>query len=160
MNMYRIVKYNPIYRENGIYQKDEWTEYSDIGQTFDGELFTEQEYLKVEQNYIDCLIDLLNLNKTQILYVRDLEFFEPIRWSNNQTVLLGDLPNLISDCLRDNCWCRLENGDTFLHFGRDYYVYIGVSIPYDDVNSICEKYNLFCNMQPSPYKKQRTVRNN
>jgi hypothetical protein len=39
MNEYRITKYNPIFRNNiGYYQRDEWTEYSDIERRefFDG----------------------------------------------------------------------------------------------------------------------------
>ena len=36
MNHYRISKYSPEYRQNGVYLKDEWTSIADVGKTFDG----------------------------------------------------------------------------------------------------------------------------
>lgn len=30
-NQYRVTKYNPEYRKNGTYMRDEWTSISDIG---------------------------------------------------------------------------------------------------------------------------------
>lgn len=48
MNYYRISKYDPQYRIDGIYQKDEWTSMSDIGNIYGGKVFTEDEYYKVE----------------------------------------------------------------------------------------------------------------
>ena len=39
MNTYRISKYDPKYRKDGQFIKDEWTDYSDIGEKFEGETF-------------------------------------------------------------------------------------------------------------------------
>jgi len=44
---YRIVKYNPKFRINGIYTKNEWTSISDIGDEFDGVFFTKTNSLWV-----------------------------------------------------------------------------------------------------------------
>ena len=47
LKMHEIVKYPPQNYINGIYEKDEWTDYSDIGKVFDDKLFTLEEYLSV-----------------------------------------------------------------------------------------------------------------
>lgn len=41
MHKYRITKYDPQYRdEQGIYIREDWTSYSDIGKTYNGKLLT------------------------------------------------------------------------------------------------------------------------
>jgi hypothetical protein len=46
MNEYRICKYNPRFRVNGVYIKDEWTSVSDIGKTFEDGVLTEKNVEK------------------------------------------------------------------------------------------------------------------
>ena len=41
---YRITKYNPANRIDGIYITEEWTSFSDIGKIFDGTKLTQTEY--------------------------------------------------------------------------------------------------------------------
>lgn len=43
-----IVKYQPQYYKDGVYTKNEWISVSDIGESFDGEVLTKEEYLMVE----------------------------------------------------------------------------------------------------------------
>lgn len=52
MKEYRISKYDPQFRVNGSYQKNEWTSISDIGKVFDDGVLTLAEYLRVENEYI------------------------------------------------------------------------------------------------------------
>lgn len=57
----RITKYDPQYRnELGYYLRDEWTEISDVGRTFEGKLLTANEYLETEARYVEALKILLN----------------------------------------------------------------------------------------------------
>ena len=56
MKEYRISKYDPQFRVNGAYQKNEWTSISEIGKVFDDGVLTLAEYLRVENEYIQfCL---------------------------------------------------------------------------------------------------------
>lgn len=48
MYMYRIAKYDLNNYENGIYTGADWTNYSDIGRTFNGVELTEKVYLHIE----------------------------------------------------------------------------------------------------------------
>ena len=56
----RISKYNPSFRTNGIYQKQEWTSVFDIGRSYGGKRFTKKEYLETELRYVDCLLEIVS----------------------------------------------------------------------------------------------------
>ena len=52
-NAIEVTKYNPKYRDaNGVYRREEWTDYSDIGNKFNDKIFTLEEYETVETLYI------------------------------------------------------------------------------------------------------------
>ena len=84
MNYYRISKYDPQYRVNGIYQKDEWTSISDIGNIYGGKVFTEDAYYKVEQSYVDFVLGVCNLQEINHLAIADLENHNNLHWANKQ----------------------------------------------------------------------------
>ncbi len=149
---YRICKYNPKHRrEGGAYLKDEWTDYSDIGRVFSGKVLTESEYLSVERNYIFCIIAILTKLNIDNLYIRNLEKGNTYEWKNGQRVSKEVLIRLIRDCLRNNCWCQLIYANFYLHFGYDYYIYIGCELSAFQIESICKDNNLYCDIKISPY---------
>ena len=67
LKMHEIVKYPPQNYINGIYEKDEWTDYSDIGKVFDDKLFTLEEYLSVEKKYINVQVAVKLLKPQKLL---------------------------------------------------------------------------------------------
>ena len=132
MNKYRISKYNPLYRCAERYLKAEWTDYSDIGKMFEDNILTEHEYKIVEQNYIFCLDDIIRLIGVHDLSITALECYDDVPWKNNQSVSIELLPEIFRDCLRNKCWCKLESQEMYIHFGYDYYVYIGCVLSYQE----------------------------
>ena len=57
-----IVKYNPKYYDiQGVYTKDEWTDFSDVGREFEGKRLSIEEYLVVENNFIAFVRECLEL---------------------------------------------------------------------------------------------------
>ena len=68
-----ITKYNPIYRnEKGHYLKDEWTSISDIGAIYNGTEFTFDEYVKVENLYVNAVfltLDYLRSKGVKITHI-------------------------------------------------------------------------------------------
>ena len=51
MNHLCISKYDIKYRnELGVYLRDDWTSFFDIGKVWEGELLTREEYERVEKN--------------------------------------------------------------------------------------------------------------
>jgi hypothetical protein len=165
---YRITKYNPIYRdENGAYIKDEWISYSDVGEAFGGEKLTLNEYLDVENKYIDSIIAFMNCSNFQALKVSSLEIIESPEIDknsteqmvgiyknikNNATFSIGDIKDLCRLILRNYIWCKLV-ADTNLeiHFGYDYYMYIVSRLACANVVRDIQKNGLFVEKYESPY---------
>lgn len=150
---YRITKYNPLYRDSeGRYLKDEWTDFSCVGYVFNGEKLTFEDYVYVEQEYIRCILEIINLLKIDVskLKIVGIEKYEKCEWKNG---FLKDknLELLLQDCLRRRIWCKIIGKKFQIHFGYDYYMYILCELPYDVVNKICIANNLFCEVFQSPY---------
>lgn len=142
--LYRISKYDPIYRVNGVYLKNEWTDYSDIGRTFDGEELTLEQYLLVEKRYLDAAVRIAELSGEDSFEINGLEKYEnDCKYCNKQTVLLEDMEELLRQCLRNKCWCMLVSDSCGISFGYDYYLYISTSISKSSVMDTCNRYQLF-----------------
>lgn len=153
MYNYRVTKYNPKYRVNGTYLKDEWTGISDIGEVFEGKTFTEIEYIKVEKEHIEFIKEICELCNEKELEICEFEQHERTQWEGQKWVKLVELDNLISDCLREKCWCKLRGKNLYIHFGYDYYMYIGCGLKYKKMCDIATKYHLYAELFKSPYFK-------
>ncbi len=169
---YRITKYNPKYRdESGIYLKDEWTSVSDIGTQYKGELFTFEDYKKMEDAYvgtIDLFMNYLRVTHLKVLWLeKPLKTLSPEKHCSETMIklfkkILSD-QNLdqseVSDAarliLRETLWCKLESEDKmFVHFADDYYMYIGsFKAIVDDIKKEIEKSGLFVEEFESPYQE-------
>lgn len=154
MREYRISKYDPQYRVNGIFAIHEWTSISDIGKIFDAGILSYEQYEKMEQIYIDCCIALIRCAGIKELSVSNPEYYDTdVHFAKS----LSDEINyrqIIMCCLREKCWAKLEAKDFFIHFGYDYYIYVGTELPYFLVEEISRKHGLFCEQFLSPYKSQ------
>lgn len=170
MNEYRITKYDPNDRnEHGYYSSDydHWMGYGDIGEIFQGNTLTLSEYLKVEQRYIDAVISLMRCGEINHLTVVGLEKENDNILDMNTTAQMENVYRKIMDAsivnildidalckliLRRDIWAKLESETMFVHFGYDYYMYIGVDFECEDVLSQVEKTGLFVEEFESPYK--------
>jgi hypothetical protein len=139
MGSYRVTKYNPEFRdERGAFLWDEWISVSDIGRAFDGVVLSAQEYLRIEDGYVLTLQRALEAAGIKSLVVRDLQLNPPSKRVApshipiDETLVNGAsiggeaLERLTRQALRGDLWCRLQGvGDSFVHFGYDYYMYVG-----------------------------------
>lgn len=153
IHSYRITKYSPQSRgDDGVFLKNEWTSISDIGRMFDGHLLTYEEYMHVEKKYVECVSELckkcnvLSLRAVQVEDHRDIP-----HWKNGQDIDMSQLNDIIVDCLRENCWCKLQANEFFIHFGYDFYMYVGCAMGYQHVKKIAQNYELHAENYPSPY---------
>jgi hypothetical protein len=170
MFSYRITKYNPAYRNSlGSYLKDDWTAISDIGKIYKNQKFTIDEYLKVEDRYIEVILlfmIFLNLKSLYITYLEKnntildnknipysssmLELYEKI--SVGKQINIKEVSDIARLVLRELLWCKLENKNMFVHFGDDYYMYIGTSKEISEsLKKKIESLNLFVEQFSSPY---------
>ena len=78
-----------------------------------------------------------------------LNIFEAI--SNNMTVDKESIKNVIRLVLREMVWCELEAKDMYVHFGYDYYIYIGITKQCSEAVIKSEKLGLFVEPYSSPH---------
>ncbi len=76
----RISKYDPKYRANGIFIGDDWTSVSEIGQCFNGEKLTKEQYVCVERKYADCILELCEISGQSEYIVKSYRFSHSVRW--------------------------------------------------------------------------------
>ena len=143
MVYYRISKYDPQYRVNGIYQKDEWTSMSDIGKVYDGKVFTEDEYCGVEQSYVDFVLGVCKLQGIDHLAITGLENYKKLHWINGQQLKADQSREFIKLCLREEIWGRLVSKGFVFETGWDYYILIGCELGFDEVKQLARQNNLF-----------------
>ncbi|CAM4236451.1 MAG: hypothetical protein E7L01_27250 [Paenibacillus macerans] len=143
MHCWRITKYDPAYRDyEGNFKKEEWTSFSDIGRVFGGKQFTITEYLSIESKYISAVTILMDYMNVSSLEISNLEKFEDSIVQNQYvtrnmvemftTIKDGDkfnvtnIPDLCKLILREHSWGKLSTSSMFVHFGYDFYMYIGL----------------------------------
>ncbi|KEH85357.1 MULTISPECIES: hypothetical protein [Clostridium] len=172
MYCWRITKYNPIYRsEDGNYLKKEWTSIFDVGKSFDGKKLSLKEYLLTEDLYIKAIIEFINFLRIPSLKACELEKYEesiqtdkyPEIYTiqmikifktikNEDDISVNKIGDLVKLILREHLWCKLENKNKmFIHFGYDYYMYIGSYSKCDYIINKIKEMGLFVEKIKSPY---------
>ncbi len=160
MYSWRITKYNPAKRnESGHYTDlDEWTCFSEIGKKL-----TMDEYLDIEKRYIDAIMIVMDEMNIDSLFIESLELYpEEITvqdarefisklWVGKKINKL-EIQGIAQLTLRNAVWCKLRlRNRFFVHFGYDYYMFIGVS---DSCSKALEKIKsigLYVEDYDSPY---------
>ena len=153
MTEYRITKYNPANRMDRTYAADEWTSFSDVGKIFGGAELSPDVYLKTEQAYIDCCIELIDTAQISSLNIEQAEYYAENIHFPPSVFHPKAIRQVITACLREQCWLKITSEDFFIHFGYDYYMYIGSVLPSERVAKIAAKYGLYCEQHPSPYRQ-------
>ena len=155
---YRVTKYNPALRNaKGVYIPQEWTSVADIGRVFGGIVLTVDEYRRVEQAYIRSALAFLGEGGVTSLRVEGLENSKrsPVGFGEGSVVSGEQIDDLIRQVLREEFWCRLEAQDGFVHFGWDFYMYIGVLHRCPKAERLAKELELFAEEFASPYKVER-----
>jgi hypothetical protein len=161
MLCYRITKYDPAYRDlQGRYLRDEWTSYNDVGKNFVDGILSYGAYVKVENAYLCTIIMFMECNSVYRLRIKNMERHTSVsQLPNNKDLYLKnnmylDRPDVIKVSrliLREQMWCKLEANNMYIHFGYDYYMYIGTDKPCNSMYEKVLQYGLFVELCPSPY---------
>lgn len=148
MHKYRISKYNPKFRnDKGIYLKNDWTSYCDIGKIYEKK-FTKEDYLNVESKYCDVISEILEENKIEEMMLENIECVFSVNkikrmldekglifskeekkiidsLANNKKIKIIDVKLYTRLILRECFWCifKDENTSARVEFGYDFYVY-------------------------------------
>lgn len=169
MKKYRVTKYDPSNRDPyGIYiDQEEWTSYSDLGreQGKNG-LLTEEEYLHVEQLYIDAIVRFMKLHSIESLRVTKLEksydvveHFDSLTTpemkqlftivKNGDQLSIYEIESFAKLILRELLWAQLEMEECMMvSFGFDYYMYLYSDEPIHSFKRRMEGRGLFVERMP------------
>lgn len=165
---WRISKYNPRYRDSdGAYRIDEWTAATDIGTMISGVVVTSADYIAVEGAYIAAVQAFMAAAGLELMVIEELELGGV---TQNALAELTPVDIHVADlavgqqltghvvagvcrlALRSVIWCKLAGAGGFhVHFGHDYYMYIGTPLPSKDAIAATEASGLFVERKRSPY---------
>lgn len=152
MHQYRVCKYDPQFRIDGAYTRQEWTGIADVGKEIDGRIFTMSDYERAEQRHIAFLCALAAREEACPLTLEALEDHrECSPWHEGQQITEHDLPDVVRDVLREECWCRLTAPRFFIHFGYEYYMYVGCTHTTEAITTLAAAHGLFAESMTSPY---------
>jgi len=154
MHRYRVTKYDPALRTAaGAYAKDEWTLFSDVGRSFCGVTLSCEDYLRAESAYVEAAAAFLAEDSAPELRVVDIEIRgdRPNAPAEGSLVARADFPAFCRSILRGEFWCKLEAEGRFIHFGWDYYMYVGIIRRCESAISKAESLGLFVEEFESPY---------
>lgn len=147
---------------------DEWTCPSEIGKVIKGNEFTFEQYLIVENAYIDTIMEFLKAveqqtlraiqvsdrsisqeDKRSVLYEQE---FSDIGIKEDMTYSIIEIRTICKMILRNYADCQLYAKDHFfVHFGWDYYMFIGSSHDSYQAIKFAESKNLSVEECTSPY---------
>lgn len=160
MNSWRITKYDPLNRDiDGRYlDLEEWTCFSEVGTKVSME-----EYQKQEEKYVHAITTFMAEMGLNRVYVMALEQWSDEVGTQNANEFLSkiwvgkavnvqEVRELAKLTLRNTIWCKLGyKKQFFIHFGYDYYMYIGASDECAKAKEIVKETGLFIEDFKSPY---------
>jgi hypothetical protein len=176
MYSWRVTKYDPSQSgPDGARTAQEWTSVSDLGRVFGGERLEAEAYLSVEDAYVEAVMAFFDESGAPHVRLDELEYDpesagehaahpglgEPplpgVPLVENQAVARDDLPAVVRLALREVLWCKLSApSGFFVHFGYDYYMYLGSPNPSRSAQERARALGLFIEPMPSPYAEQPT----
>ena len=156
---WRITKYDPALRnEAGHYTRTEWTFFAQVGDVVGGSLLTFEAYGRVEDAYVAAAMRFVAEADVAPLQVAELEEstldaefqrriedvpLAPEAVVNGGSVQGRELEALIRLNLREALWCKLLGSGFYIHFGWDYYMYIGSRSPCSNAIASARQAGLF-----------------
>jgi hypothetical protein len=116
-------------------------------------LLTLEEYELVDQAYIDSAIQFLTDSGIDALTVHALENRSagPTAPAEGDRMDLAAAAIVMRSILREEYWCQLEATASYVHFGWDYYMYVGVCDPCESACEAARSRGLFVERFASPY---------
>lgn len=164
MYSWRVTKYDPLNRDaDGSYlTPEEWTCFSEVGTKV-----SREEYLKTEQNYINAISSFMTemgLNRVHVIALE--QWSDEVKSQNaneflskfwiGKAITVQEVQELAKLTLRNVIWCKLGfKNQFFVHFGYDYYMYIGASRDCTKTKDAVTRSGLFVERFDSPYLTTR-----
>lgn len=161
MKSIRVTKYNPKNRNaSGNYTLvEEWTSISDVGDSYEGQVFTMDQYLATEEKYVkavEVLMQKTGIINLKIVSLENHSNESDFDLTEGKTIPRKFVKELVKMILREKIWGKLVAKNQFeVHFGYDYYMYfIGESLTEEIIEELKKIEGLYVENMPSPYFDQ------
>ena len=142
----------------------------DIGSIYSEGVFTVEQYVDVENLYVNAVIgfmNCLNINSLKVVGLEkhsvNIEILDFSELYNEEMVLIysriedgcilnkSEVKSICRLILRDNLWCKLIfESDMYVHFGYEYYMFIGSSDRCDSTVESIASSGLYVELFESP----------
>ena len=157
---FRVTKYDPSPRNHlGHFMHDDWTSISQIGKNIQGKTLKKSEYERVEDAYLNAIDAFLSESKVDTMIIDKIEMHrEKFAYRVGQKLQAFEIRQISQLALREKLWCQLRSPrKAYLHFGWDYYMYLGVSRSCPSAITLAHSTGLFVEPFLSPYlQRSRT----
>jgi hypothetical protein len=153
----RVTKYDPAFRDReGRYLREEWTSVGDIDRPFGGVVLTREDYQRVENSHVEAALAFIREAGCGSLLAVGVENHggSPSAPAEDESLSGPRLEEAIRRLLREEFWCRLEGDGCFLHFGYDYYLYVGVPASCPQACGVASRLGLFVEEFASPHRQR------
>ena len=145
---------------------DEWTSYSDIGKSFLDKELTMDRYITVENSYIEVVMSAMKemgITSFTIIELEKGKYDEKIYELNDVyrglynklkercNIFIDEIEMVLRLILRETIWGKLVHNNAFIHFGYDYYMYMGSQEKLVQTRELAKTYELFLEEKKSPY---------
>jgi len=161
-NQYRVTKYDPSLRDaTGAFAGCDWTSRSDVGSIFNGGTLSEAVYLNVENSYLSVMKSFLDEARIESMELTGFERRDAPAdgFLDGANLSVAKSLDFARIALREEVWGKLVlPGKAYVHFGHDYYMYIGVPSKCEQSIAIASKLGLFVERFRSPYLRQQLFR--
>ena len=144
---HEIVKYKPeYYDENGVYQKEEWTNYSDIGEMYEGRIVTMADYLDVENRFIDITRAILEAAGCSYITLGYVEARRRKGLKEGMRVRVQEIDSFLRLALRGKAYIVFINRSKGVQFDFSndvLYMHLNCPIPDNELRTIVESRGLY-----------------
>ena len=157
-----VTKYNPAYRDHvGIYKKEEWIGFFQLGQNIGGELLTFDNYIEIESKYITAAKWFFQFHNCDYIVIKSIEkkSFSDYEQADKEKLLntfnlieedhvlpVNDIDTVIKLILRELIWAELfcsQDESIAVRFGYDFYMYFNSAKQMDTLIERVAKLGLF-----------------
>ena len=124
---------------------------------FSGQRLTLADYLDFEAKHLVAVASFIEESDVLELVARDVEdSFGRFRVAERARLSPVEAIEVVRQLLREEGWCRLEDGERFfIHAGYDYYLFVGSDWPCTESVERAERLGLFVDPDfPSPYHRE------
>lgn len=127
---YRVTKYNSHDNKGNLCSNtNEWTSFYDIGTKVSLE-----DYLIIENEYLNFLIQVCDFSGEKSLKISDLEVnIDDFEFSDHQVITRSQILKVAQSNLREDVWCKLLSEKIEIHFGYDFYMYVICNIKPEEI---------------------------